>query len=849
MIRDLGLFFILAHTLAFSFSCRFYYDSRSQRSQWDHPLDGVYKDKVKAARQAAARKPRVLGDVTNSKARRGGESQRGKKAGGGERKKKNQKLLPPLRLVPLDVSNAPTEPVDATDLSQQNPLYLEGAVVSGRGASDSESGVSTSATTTSLSGGTSASTSTGGAMARRKALRQQRRRNKGGRQKSPREARLREVAETSGSSSATEPGPAPSSTWSKSRSGSRGARVLAPLGDPQHSPVSSSSGDSTLLSPRTPECGRKKKGSPRRIEKTNGWEKVSQLGGQGSNAGARGVDDAGNMVDPVQLKLVIDVDEEERATRGDIDELKRTQSEALEAMGRQVGETIERCVVAVGDKLLREGGQAGRARAGRSQEGSGQEVLTADAGQAQMLKQLKGEIDLMSDLMAKEGSAKALLVSQIDKFKNSLDQERVKSRELQDKLEATRREGKEERAELKESLQEEKQEVEKLISRVSELSREKFQMAENFNSTVVDQRDEILRQLGKLWARVKDLNPATSTVAAAPTALEPLESGKNLAKELEVLSVHLKEELVRGNDRISEVLGSSSDQTERVLGEIQRVAQGLENSALGAIKESDLAALQRNITEGFSEMLESNQKQIESIYTVKMDAISSRILEGLSDVTGRMDGRSSEQIEAFCKAAESCERILSEQGNNHQVLCKKLTDISNRVDAVEGLMPKAYLKKEDLEEEVRYAFDKLTKAVAQQQDAISKSLEEGLQKHEGVEKIVLSSEGCQTEEVKLMATVGGTPGPNREDSLDDDDAGSTFSLSDCATHSKKQIALLKQSVHKAKANRKAIKLMESMRNTTSNSMMHGLEAYINGLQASSKLTKGIYARLNRAQEV
>ena len=100
-----------------------------------------------------------------------------------------------------------------------------------------------------------------------------------------------------------------------------------------------------------------------------------------------------------------------------------------------------------------------------------------------------------------------------------------------------------------------------------------------------------------------------------------------------------------------------------------------------------------------------------------------------------------------------------------------------------------------------------------------------------------------------MATVGGTPGPNREDSLDDDDAGSTFSLSDCATHSKKQIALLKQSVHKAKANRKAIKLMESMRNTTSNSMMHGLEAYINGLQASSKLTKGIYARLNRAQEV
>ena len=86
LIRDLGLFFILAHTLAFSFSCRFYYDSRSQRSQWDHPLDGVYKDKVKAARQAAARKPRVLGDVTNSKARRGGESQRGKKAGGGERK-------------------------------------------------------------------------------------------------------------------------------------------------------------------------------------------------------------------------------------------------------------------------------------------------------------------------------------------------------------------------------------------------------------------------------------------------------------------------------------------------------------------------------------------------------------------------------------------------------------------------------------------------------------------------------------------------------------------------------------------------------------------------------------------
>ena len=83
--------------------------------------------------------------------------------------------------------------------------------------------------------------------------------------------------------------------------------------------------------------------------------------------------------------------------------------------------------------------------------------------------------------------------------------------------------------------------------------------------------------------------------------------------------------------------------------------------------------------------------------------------------------------------------------------------------------------------------------------------------------------------------------------LTDDDDADLLSLSDCATHSKKQIAL--EAVRSQGESEQYDQAHGNMRNTTSNSMMHGLEAYINGLQASSKLTKGIYARLNRAQEV
>ena len=100
-------------------------------------------------------------------------------------------------------------------------------------------------------------------------------------------------------------------------------------------------------------------------------------------------------------------------------------------MGRQVGETIESCVVAVGDKLLRREARRG-GRAGRSQRAVGKEVLTVDAGQALMLKQLKGKIDLMSDLMAKEERRRCL--SRRSTSSRTAWTRSVKSRELQDKL-------------------------------------------------------------------------------------------------------------------------------------------------------------------------------------------------------------------------------------------------------------------------------------------------------------------------------------------------------------------------------------------------------------------------------
>ena len=48
--------------------------------------------------------------------------------------------------------------------------------------------------------------------------------------------------------------------------------------------------------------------------------------------------------------------------------------------------------------------------------------------------------------------------------------------------------------ELRTTIESQKNEIESLISRVSESSKDKFQMAENFNKIVADQKDEMLRK-------------------------------------------------------------------------------------------------------------------------------------------------------------------------------------------------------------------------------------------------------------------------------------------------------------------------------------------------------------------
>ena len=186
---------------------KFYHNTKSKRSQWEHPQDKVYKEKVEAARKEASSRqlgktkksqsqsrsqsrshsPAVLGDVTNSKIHRNSSNSSKKKKDRSSSKKKkvrfdpNEKrqnwviaylcvglklakiltivilvpclffsflslyfqLLPPLRLAPIDV---PEAAVTATNLPVSSDLNEQNPLykeLSANHYADSDSATST----------------------------------------------------------------------------------------------------------------------------------------------------------------------------------------------------------------------------------------------------------------------------------------------------------------------------------------------------------------------------------------------------------------------------------------------------------------------------------------------------------------------------------------------------------------------------------------------------------------------------------------------------------------------------------------------------------------------------------
>ncbi|UPR02221.1 WW domain-containing protein [Chloropicon primus] len=818
---------------------RFYYDSRTKRSQWAHPLDGLYKDKVKAAREAQrTSRPKVLGDVTNSK------RSKGRTGSGG--KGKERKVLPPLRLASIDVDTR--QHLEDDELSQQNPLYKERQVFS-KEFGDSESDVSLS-TTTSSNSDLSWRKATAATSKRRKSK---------GSKTSPRESRMREVSDRSGRSTPAMDSDSNLTTSVSTRSilnsssRSKRGRALAAIELNKHSASPPS------LSPRTPK-GSKKKGSPRRIERLNGGATLSPLpapGGYavpGSELSHTPKKEAA--FDPLQLRLVIDVDEE-RATKEDIDGLRKLQANAFDGLKKQVGEALEKCVAAMGTKVLEETRktQSSAEELGSSKrvEEKGGKIVTSEA-QANLLTQLKGEIDMMSDLMGKEEAAKTLLVSQVDKFKSNLENERRYSKRLSESLEAAKEEGRKEKVELKSVVETQRQEIESLISRVSELSREKFQMAENFNSTVAGQKDEILRQLNKLMDKSKKQDVLPD---AKPVLPEQHGSFDAVAKELEEFRNSVTAQLAEKDRELSQLVraqGGQSDEIVQMLGEITsavRIVSTSIEAGKGDASERENSAVKemgKEIIESVSDIVGSHQNVAESLQKIlegRFESVSACITDGLAEIGNNLERKSAEHAESLSRIGGRCDFMNSEQAKEHQSLCESLGAISNKISAVEESVLKqdVYVTKEDLKEEMKVTFDKFSEVLLEQQlDLLSKTMEK-----QNMERVVLRSEGCQTEDAaakekrKIETKVV-------ESDREESSSRAKSPVFACSKHSKKELALLTQAVEKAKANKRVIRMLtkrKSQRRGSRDSVLHNFEAYLNGLQASTRFTKEIYNSLRQ----
>ena len=861
---------------------RFYYNARSERSQWEHPLDSTYKDKVRVAqrKESQKRRPKVLGDVTNKSRESTPKNAKGKAAA---KERREKKILPPLRLAPIDVSTR--DSLDSgVDLSEQNPLYLEQPYLGAGSQTDSESGtISTTVSTATLA---SASESASVSRSKARSLRQRSRRRNS--KQSPREMRMREASASEQSASrsfSTTPVGSESSSSTRGRGPKKGQRNLAPLSragpsSAQEFAASPSSSSSSTLAPRTPGNGlKKKKGSPRRIEKLNDNRiRTGQAADNDSKESVHGV----GASNPLQLQLVIDVEEEEKATKGDIKVLKRLQSDAFSDLKHKVAEMSEKCLAELGGALS--------AKAERS--------AVIDKDQDALLQQLKGEIDLISDYYSKDGQAKkdreARLAEEIAKFKNRLTTEHKRAGELEDSLEAAKEEKRREGAYLSATIESQKREIVALMERVAEANK----LAESFNATAAGQGKAILARLDDFWATFQENQPTRDTQPAPDGTLVLGDQVKDVVREeAGALSCVLSAELAKKFDALSESLVSAqachSGKMDKVLEDIKSAAMQVEGAAVQREEETgsgagngaaaapnkalnvlgDMRAVANQLEASIKEQeslykrdKDSNQLVLEQMSEIKASLQSlgspsnrkeskqsmAAVEEGnrevravLADLVNTQGDQSREQQEALASMLEAAlashqQKLQSDQENFFSGVSESLANLS---ESVAKVGEDTELQRGNYLNRCLSISTKSTGILMERLDSIS----EHLSKQGATERLVLHTEGCQTDQNDVARSLQRKSEDTEAAKGDDGISVSTSPLLEYSDHSKKQLELLKLSLEKGKAKERAVKMLTRQGKDKGwrPSLMHNFEAYLQGLHASSNLTQDICKRLKK----
>ena len=695
---------------------------------------------------------------------------------------------------------------------------------------------------------------------------------------------MREVSEGEATTTTSMTGTdSESNSISRCRSGSKQSWAIrsasaAMAQDSSHSP-SSSSGSSNLLSPREPGNGKKKKkGSPRRIEKLNSTSKPSSPTDPDSSVKSSGeattmsksksklyrhqelaahIGKAETRVreheahNPVQLQLVIDVDEDEaeKITKEDLLSLKETQVSALQDLKQHIKNFTEEVV----ERSFASNNSSKGANVGATK----QTEASINGEEASLLKQLKGEIDLISDYYSREERAKkerdALLEAHSEKLKNSLQEESKTNTQLKDTLERTKEEARKENNELRTTIESQKNEIESLISRVSESSKDKFQMAENFNKIVADQKDEMLRKLNKIWDKVKDSRlPESQAVVKMGNQNEIGDIEGSISKEFDRLSQALSSDLAEKHREILKKTEAHDVQVSDLIGKFDKVVEAVKASQ-ERMEENILINMSKHVESNLCEVLTKHQLVAERKQSENCEAVSKMVSEGLVQFASGTESQHKNQTEdisrVFSDALGQCQQaISSELASNHQVSHDALLDISNKIEINSGKQnEKAYLTSEDLKEELKTLSDRLTEEFLRQEDILSRNLLE-----RETQSLVLKSEACQTEdEVPKGKQERKVEDEAKREELrnthgDDDSVEFTQlpnALMESLSHSKKQLNLLKKSM---KASKAKTAMKEALRQGMgSDSLEHKFETYLRGIKASSKTTEGIQKYLKR----